>query len=205
MGWLRLPVGGDESCCCCGGGEGEGGDGEDGEVHALGLVELGLDVADAEPGYGDADGCETDRGLEHGSAHDHGDDGAAVCAEGHADADLGGAAGYGVGGYAVEAEGGEQERQDAEERHELSDHAVLGKAVGDLFVEGLELHDGEIWIDRGKCLAGERLHVVHGAGGLDDEGAGVESSSVSMGPFLLAGRWRIGTKVHLVVRPAYVV
>ncbi len=103
------------------------------------------------------------------------DYGAAVCAEGHADADLGGAAGYGVGGDSVEAEGGEQQGQDAEEGHEAGDHAVLREAVGDLLVEGLEFDDGEVGIDGGEGLASEGLHVVHGTVGLDDDGSGVEA------------------------------
>ena len=44
----------DESSSCSCGGQYQGGDGEDGEADALGFVELGLDVANAKPGYGDA-------------------------------------------------------------------------------------------------------------------------------------------------------
>ena len=128
----------DESSGCGCGGQCQGGDAEDGEAHALGFVELRFDVADAKPGYGYSDEAEADGGLEHGSAHDHTDNGAAVCAEGHADTDLGGPAGYGVSGNTVKAEGGEQQGQDAEESHEARNHALLCEAVSDLLVEGLE-------------------------------------------------------------------
>src|SRR5579862_9871307 len=74
-------------------------DGEYGEAHALGFVELRIDVADAKPGDKYSAVCEVDRVLEHGSAHNHTDNGTAVCAEGHAD--TAGAAGYGVGGGTV--------------------------------------------------------------------------------------------------------
>ena len=147
--------------------------------------------------------AEADRGLEHGSAHDHTDNGAAVCAEGHADTDLGGAAGYGVGGDSVEAEGGEQQGQDAEESHEAGDHAVLSEAVGDLLVEGLEFDNGEVRIDGGECLAGDGLHVVHGAIGLDDDGASVEAG-ILLDWALACGLWYAlghGDEVHGVVLP----
>ncbi len=71
-------------------------------------------------------------------------------AEGHADADLRRAAHDGVSGDAVEADGGQQQREGAEEHGEPRDHALLGEAVGDLLVEGLELHDGEVGIDAGE-------------------------------------------------------
>src|ERR1700679_2881112 len=119
-GGCALSWGESSSCGCCD--QGQGGDGEDGEAHALGFVELRFDIADAKPGYGYSDGCEADRGLEHGAAHDHTHNGAAVCAQGHADTDLAGAASYRVGSHTIEAEGCEHESQDAEERHEARDH-----------------------------------------------------------------------------------
>ena len=43
-------------------------------------------------------------------------------------------------------------------------------------VEGLELDDGEVGIDAGEGALGELFHVVHGAAGLDYDGAGVEAN-----------------------------
>ncbi len=137
---------------------------------------------------------ETDCGLEHGSAHDHADNGAAVCSQGHADTDLRGATGNGVGGDSIETEGGEEQGQDAEENHEAGDHAVLDEEVDDLLVKGLEFDDGEVRIDGSECLAGERLHVVHGAFGLDNDGASVEAGilldwALACGLWYALGQW----------------
>jgi hypothetical protein len=186
---------------CCG--QCQGGDGKDSKAHALGFVELRLNVAEAEPGYGYSDGSEADHGLEHGAAHDHTDNGAAVGAEGHADTDLRGAAGDGVGDDAVEAEACEQKSQDAEQSHEARDHAVLSEAVGDLLVEGLEFDDGEIGIDGGQRLAGGGLHVVHGAIGLDDDGLGVEAGVLLDRASARGLRYALGQgdEVHAVVLP----
>src|ERR1700722_20820346 len=93
-------------------GQCQGGDGEHGEAHAPGFVELRFNIADAKPRYGNSDGYEANRGLEHGAAHDHTDNGAAVCAQGRADTDLGGAADYRVGGHTIEAEGREHKSQE---------------------------------------------------------------------------------------------
>ena len=86
------------------------GDGHDRHIHAGDLIKLRLDVAHAEDGHRDAD-SEAGNGLQHGAAHDRSDDAAARRSQRHANADLRRAADYGVGGDAIEADGGEQQAQ----------------------------------------------------------------------------------------------
>ena len=95
-------------------------------------------------------------------------------AESHADADFGGLAGDGEGGDAVEADGGEQQSERAEElvRRAIMRSSVKRSAI--CSIEGLELHNGEVGVDGGQRLAGDGFHVGHGVRGLDDDGAGVE-------------------------------
>jgi hypothetical protein len=110
-----------------------------------------------------------------------------VCAEGHAGSYLGGAASYSIGGDAVEAECCQEQGQDAEEGHEPGDHAVLAEAVADLLVEGLKLHDGEVRIDGGEGLASDRLRVVHGPVGPEDDDSDIEACILLYGALAYGG------------------
>ena len=109
---------------------------------------------DAEIRGGNTDG-ETKSGLDDGATENHGDDPEALSAEGHADADLAGLTGDGVCGDAVEADGGEEERERSKESCKAGDEAIFAEAVGDLLIEGLELHDGEIWVPTESKYSGE--------------------------------------------------
>ena len=129
---------GDEAGYQRGGGKSDDGSGKDGDVGVGDVVELRFDQADADKGDGDADG-EAKEGLKQSAAHDHGDDARALRAVSHADADLGGAADYCVGGDSIEAEGGEQEGEGSEEEGEAGDHALVAEAVSDLGLKGLKL------------------------------------------------------------------
>ena len=148
------------------------GDGHDRHIYAGDLIELRLDVAHAEDGHRDADG-EADDGLQHGAAHHRADDAAARRSQRHADADLRRAADDGIGGDAVKADGGEQKRQQAEERSEARDQPLLDEAVVNLLLEGLELHDGEVGVDAGQGVADDLFKSGDGMAGLDDHGSGV--------------------------------
>ena len=114
------------------------GDGHDRHIHAGDLIKLRLDVPHAKDCHRDAD-SEAGDGLQHGSAHDRSDDAAARRSERHTDADLLRAAGYGIGGDAIKTDGGEQKRQQAEERSETRDEPLVDEAVVNLLLEGLEL------------------------------------------------------------------
>ena len=83
-------------------------------IHAGDLVKLRLDVSYAEDCHWDPN-CKAGNCLQHGTTHDNSDDADARCSERHADTDLGRAADYGIGRDAIKSDGGEQERQQAEE------------------------------------------------------------------------------------------
>ena len=77
------------------------------------------------------------------------------------------------------------------------------EAVGDLLVEGLEFHNGEVRIDGSECLAGDGFHVIHGPVGLDDDGASVEAGILLDGALACGLRYAPGhgDEVHGVVLP----
>src|SRR5579875_1992353 len=141
---------------------------EDDRVPLLDVIELRGDEARASDGCGDADG-EADEDLGEGPAEDEADDFGSVGAEGHADADFAGAAGDDVGGDSVEADGGEDEREDAEESGHLGDDALLIEAVGDLLVHGVDVEDGEVRVDLGDGAADLWLEAREAAADLEDD------------------------------------
>src|SRR5271167_900264 len=70
--------------------------------------------------------------LQEGSAQHQAHDVHAVGAQRHAHSDFAGAAHHGVGGEAIEADGGQQQRDDAKGAGQLRHHALLVKVHGDL-------------------------------------------------------------------------
>jgi len=48
------------------------------------------------------------------------------------------------------------------------------KAVVNLLLEGLELHDSEVWIDAAQCVFDDLFKPGDGIGSLDDQGTGVQ-------------------------------
>ena len=139
--------------------EREDGYGKDQGIPALDLVELRSDESGAPDGDGNADE-QPDEDLQEGSAKDQANDAAAVCAEGHANADLTGSALDGVGGDAIESHSGEDEGEDAEEAGHLRDGALLLEAVRDLVIHAVDVNDGEVGIDLGEDAAHLRLQAL---------------------------------------------
>ena len=140
---------------------------EDERVPAFDLVELGRDEAGASDRDGNADE-QADDDLGESSAQDEADDIGLVRAEGHADADFAGAALDGVGGDAVEADGGEDEGEDAEESGHLGDGALLIEVGIDLLLQGLNAEEGEVGIDVAEDVADRGFEALHAAVQLQD-------------------------------------
>ena len=111
---------------------------------------------------------ESDEDLQEGSAEDEADDAGAISAESHADADFAGAALDGVGGDAVEADGGEDEGEDAEEAGHVGDGTLLIEVGVDLLAHGQDIEEGEVGIDVGEDAADLGLEAFHAAAGLED-------------------------------------
>ena len=103
-------------------------------------------------GEGNSDG-EAYRDLQERAAQDKFQNVEAAGAEGHADADFVGAAFDGIGGDAVETDGGENQSEKSEERSELCDHGLLGEVVVNLLGKECEVDDGEIGIHAGEGAA----------------------------------------------------
>ena len=93
-------------------------------------------------GRGQADGYG-DEGEEHALADDEALDGAELRAEGHADADLAGAAADGVAHDAVEADGGEHESNEAEDSEECAGEAGQEESVVEVLLHGVDVVDGD--------------------------------------------------------------
>src|SRR5262249_32287082 len=79
--------------------------------------------------------------LPHCAAHDHGGNGFAFRAQGHADPDLSSPAHNPVRGNAVQSKCRQQQSQSAEEHREPRDHPVLTELLSDLRRECLEPDD----------------------------------------------------------------
>jgi hypothetical protein len=73
-----------------------------------------------------------------GVAQDHAPDGGALGAQSHADSDFIGAAGNVVGHQAIDADAGQNERENAETGGERCEEALMREGIGDLF--GLRAH-----------------------------------------------------------------
>ncbi len=63
------------------------------------------------------------------------------------------AADDGVSRDAVKTDGGEQQRQQAEEGSEARDEALLDESIVNLLLECLEFYDGEVRVDAGQGVA----------------------------------------------------
>jgi hypothetical protein len=90
----------------------------------------------------DADDCEPGAFAE-----DHEEDLTGASSEGHADADLVGAASYVVGHDAVDADAGEDKGEDAEPSGEGGEEALLRDGVFDLLVLCAEVAEWEVLVD----------------------------------------------------------
>src|SRR5262249_45325333 len=109
----------------------------------------------------------------------------------------------GVGGYAVESERGEQQRQRAEERRESRDQAFFGEAGIDLLLESLELDDRKVGIDARERTASNLLHVVYRPAGLHDDGASIHGQVLLRWGVRVHRALRQRNKVHGVVLPVH--
>ncbi len=91
----------------------------------------------------------------------------AIGAENHADADFVGTLRDGVGCDAVEADSGEDQRDDAEEAGEAGGGTLLIKRKLDLLLHGSNAGDGQIGIELGE-RSGEQ-GLKHACGRVGDE------------------------------------
>jgi hypothetical protein len=64
-----------------------------------------------------------------------------------------------MGGDPIETDGGEEEREQAEQRREARDQSLLDEPIGNLLLECLELHDGEVGIDDRERVADDLLEA----------------------------------------------
>ena len=111
-------------------------------------VEHGADEAGEQECCSEAGGYAED-GEPGGFAEDHAEHLAGLRAEGHADADFAGAAGYVVGHEAVDADAGEDEGEDAEGSGEHGEGFLLGDGCVDLSLLRADVADGKIGVDVG--------------------------------------------------------
>src|SRR5579863_3434672 len=95
--------------------------------------------------------ADTGRGSEsheqQGLAHDHADDGSAIGAQGHANADLPGSLSDHVGEQAVKTDEGDEKREPAENAYDSGSQFLRTNGVFHGFRHGGELPDGEMGID----------------------------------------------------------
>ena len=195
--------GGNDACDCGRDGESDDSAGHDGRIDAGDVKECDLHSARRSMATGAPMASPTSR-LNHCPAHDHGDDAAARCAEGHADADLRRAADDGVRGDAVEADGGEQrasrpksEVSRAMRRSSMKRSSICCWKVWNFTMVRLGLMLGQ--------RVGDGLFKPgHGMRGLDDHGSGVHGLvfvEVIVGIAGVAGWLCERQKVHGVVLP----
>ena len=112
-----------------------------------------------------------------------------ACAEGHADADLAGAAGYVVGHDAVDADAGEDESEDAEEGGEGGEESLLRDGGFDLFGLGADVAERQILVDGLDGVAEGGEDGNGGELGFDDVGHG--RSLFGLAVEAIEGRWRV--------------
>ncbi len=165
---------------CCDGDrqEDQGGGDEGGGVGGLKTVEHGADEASQGDGCDEA-GCDSEDREAGAFAEDHEQDLAGACAEGHADADLAGAAGDVVGHDAVDADAGEDESEDAEPSGEGGEEALLRDAGFDLFGLGADVAEWKVLVDG-----------LDGVAECGEDGGGRELRFDGVGDELLSLAWR---------------
>src|SRR5580704_14616529 len=190
--------GGDEA-----GDRGEGGENQDGGGDRQGIVdaytvELACHETAAQQRDRDADG-EAESYLPRRGAEHENDNISAIGAEGHTQADLAGAAGYRVSRNAVEAHGGQNEREQPEQRSQARDKALLIEVSRDLVVERFEVEEGEIRIDVRERVANEGLQAGGVSGVAESDGVGEKGTALGGDGAALLNRGvqlRHGTEVH---------
>jgi len=140
-----------------------------------------------EEGAGDAeDAASSDEAG--GLRDDEADKSAARCAEGEADAHLLRAPRDGVGKDAVDADSGEDDREQGEAGDEQHDEAALRNLARDALVHGLDVKERLLWVDSEDGLT----HGVREQGGI---GGAAESDIERVGRGLRLGDVKLG--LHL--------
>ena len=109
-------------------------------------------------GRGDSE-CEADENLPERAAKNEGNDAGTCSAERHADSDLTGALDDEVGHDSVEANGSEDQSENAEQACEACEQPVLVEVSCDLCLVGTEANDSKVGINGGEGLAHERFDV----------------------------------------------
>src|SRR6202789_96040 len=191
-------AGRDEACDGGGGGENDDRDGEAHGIVGAYVVELIGHVVGSDHGDGNANE-ETEARLKDRSAKDHAHDVGTVCSERHAQTDLAGSARYLVRGDAIEADGCEDQRKQAEQGCEARDETLLSEVAGDLVVEGVEVDYSEVGIDVSERAADLGVEIlrrpleVH-RDGVDEERPALRHDEIRFGQacYLLGER----AKVH---------
>ena len=120
----------------------------------------GCDESDADAGQG---------GL-HALSDDEAGDVAQGRAKGDAQADFAHAAFYGVGEHAVDADGAEDESEQAEDGEQLHVEAGLGEGLADEVFEGDDIVYGDVVVDLGDGVGDGGGEGLRRRGGADGEG-----------------------------------
>ena len=108
--------------------------------------------------------------MPYNSAEHDADDAGTRGAERHSDADFAGAPNHEVGHDAIEADGSENQGEDAEQAGEPRQQPLLREVGGDLVVERAQIDYGEVGIDVGERAAQQVVGIKLGRVEVDDDG-----------------------------------
>ena len=112
---------------------------------------------------------DSDGGKLYTLAHDEAKDVAALRAEGHADADFVRALLDAVRNYAVNSDGGEDERESAEKTEQDESEMRSGHGIFNQMLHGDDVEDGLIFVDGGYRVANGRSEAGRIDGGTKDQ------------------------------------
>ena len=138
------------------------GSGKDHRIPALNVIKLSGDQTGASDRGRNADE-KPDEDLQECSPQNQSNHIASVCAQGHPHANFAGAALDGIGSDAIQSNRSQNECEDAEESGHVRDGALLIESVGNLFLHGPDVQDGQVRIYFSENTADLRLQPVHGA------------------------------------------